>query len=99
MAEATKRIRMIISGRVQGVFYRAYTHEEARRLGILGWVKNLPDGRVEVLAEGDPERLKALEAWCWEGPPYARVSNVEVCEEPVKVGEFTSFDIRYSYST
>jgi acylphosphatase len=97
MAAKPKRIRVIISGRVQGVFYRAYTLEEARRLGLRGWVMNLPDGRVEVLAEGDPEKLKALEAWCWEGPTYARVSEVAVREEMVNEEEFTSFDIRYSY--
>ena len=89
---------MIISGRVQGVFYRAYTLEEGRRLGLRGWVMNLPDGRVEVLVEGDPEKLRALEVWCWEGPPYARVRDVIVQEEMVNEGEFASFDIRYSYS-
>jgi acylphosphatase len=59
---------------------------------------NLPDGRVEVLAEGDPEKLKAFEVWCWEGPPYARVADVTVTEEQAREGEFTSFEVRYSHS-
>ncbi len=96
MDRETKRVRMFISGRVQGVFYRAYTLEEARRLGLRGWVMNLPDGRVEVLAEGEPDRLTRLKAWCWQGPPYALVRNVDVREEPVKEGEFTGFDVRHS---
>ncbi len=75
------RARMFISGRVQGVCFRAYTCEEATRLGLKGMVKNLGDGRVEVLAEGSPEGLKLLEEFCWKGPPYARVLNVEVLEE------------------
>ena len=88
---------MFISGRVQGVFYRACAYDEARRLGLRGWVMNLPDGRVEVLAEGDPEKLRAMEEWCRQGPPYARVKNIEVREEAVKTGEFTAFDVKYSY--
>jgi acylphosphatase len=58
---------------------------------------NLPDGRVEVLAEGDAEKLRTLEAWCRQGPPYARVTDVEVREEVAKKGEFAAFDIKYSY--
>lgn len=90
------RARLFVSGRVQGVFFRAFARDEALRLGLKGWVRNLPDGRVEILAEGDPGRLKELEAWCWQGPPYARVTGVEVRPETVKEGEFTSFEIRFS---
>ncbi len=69
--------RFLISGRVQGVFYRASTREEALRLGLSGSAVNLPDGRVEVLAEGEPAALDALEQWLHGGPPAARVDGVE----------------------
>ncbi len=69
--------RFLVSGLVQGVFYRAATQEAARRLGLTGWVRNLPDGRVELVACGDDARLAELEAWLWRGPPHARVERVE----------------------
>lgn len=94
MAETT-RIRMLISGRVQGVFYRLHTREQSQRIGVRGWVRNLPDGRVEVLAEGTSEQIRLLEACCWEGPPYARVHDIQVKEELVREGEFSSFEIVY----
>lgn len=68
--------RFIVSGRVQGVFYRASTREQALRLGLAGYAKNLPDGRVEVLATGPAEALDALEHWLHQGPPAARVDAV-----------------------
>ena len=70
-------IRCFVSGRVQGVFFRASTQEVASRLGIVGYARNLPDGRVEVLACGEESALRELEAWLWEGPRYAEVSGVE----------------------
>lgn len=74
--------RFFISGRVQGVFFRASTRNEARRLGIRGWARNLADGRVEVLAQADaPAVLDELEAWLQHGPPQARVDAV--IREPV----------------
>jgi acylphosphatase len=88
-------VRMLISGRVQGVCFRAYARDEARRLGLKGWVRNLPDGRVEVLAQGEPDTLKALESFCRKGPPYARVAAVEVIEERTAKGELSSFEITY----
>ena len=91
----TRRVRLLVSGRVQGVFYRLHTREQAERLGVRGWVRNLPDGNVEVLAEGRPEQLRRLEACCWEGPPYARVHDVQVKEEAVREGELSSFEIVY----
>ncbi|MEW6440692.1 MAG: acylphosphatase [bacterium] len=94
-AGEVRRIRMTVSGRVQGVFFRHHTREQAERIGITGWVRNLPDGRVEVVAEGTPEQLRLLEASCWEGPPYARVQDVLVREEPVREGEFSSFEVVY----
>lgn len=71
-------IHCCVSGLVQGVFFRAATREEAKRLGVTGWVRNLPDGRVEVLACGDRARLDALLEWLHEGPPHASVSAVDV---------------------
>jgi len=86
---------MRISGRVQGVFFRVYTRDEARRLGLKGWVRNLPDGRVEVLAQGDSGQLRALESFCRQGPPNARVQDVEVTEESNWAQELPAFEITY----
>lgn len=69
--------RFLISGRVQGVFYRASTREQALRLGLSGHARNLADGRVEVVAEGAPEAIDTLERWLWQGPPAATVERVE----------------------
>ena len=69
--------RFIVSGRVQGVFYRASTREQALRLGLAGHVKNRFDGSVEVLARGEAEALDALERWLLQGPPAARVETVD----------------------
>ena len=71
-------VRAVIRGRVQGVSFRWYTREEAERLGLNGWVRNLADGSVELWAEGERPALEALLAWCGKGPPAARVSGVEV---------------------
>jgi acylphosphatase len=76
-AEAA-RARIVVTGIVQGVAFRQSTVERARELGLTGWVRNLPDGRVEALAEGPRARVESLAAWCWSGPPAARVSRVEV---------------------
>ena len=75
---ATKRVHFIVRGRVQGVFFRAATQREARRLGITGWVKNRVDGCVEVLAEGDEDAIRELTSWANHGPSAARVDNVEI---------------------
>ncbi len=72
------RVHLLVQGIVQGVSFRAYTVDEARRLKVAGWVRNLPDGRVEAEAEGDRKALEALVAWCRHGPPSARVERVEV---------------------
>jgi acylphosphatase len=69
--------RFIVSGRVQGVFFRASTREQAQRLGLSGHAKNLDDGSVEVVAAGDPEAIEALADWLRQGPPLARVDTVE----------------------
>lgn len=70
-------IRCFVSGRVQGVFFRASTQDVALRLGVTGYARNLPDRRVEVLACGEEAALRELEAWLWEGPSHAEVSGVE----------------------
>ncbi|MCK9537775.1 acylphosphatase [Dokdonella sp.] len=69
--------RFLVSGHVQGVFFRASTRERALALGLTGHASNLPDGRVEVVASGTPDALALLEAWLQEGPPAARVEHVE----------------------
>jgi acylphosphatase len=82
-----RRVRILVSGRVQGVFFRATTVERARELGLAGHARNLPDGRVEVEAEGTPSAVEALVAFCHEGPPAARVTGVELVElEPAASG-------------
>ena len=70
--------RCLVTGRVQGVFFRASTRERALTLGVTGYARNLADGRVEVLACGDPAAVDALCEWLWEGPPMAEVAQVEV---------------------
>jgi acylphosphatase len=90
----TKRYHVLISGRVQGVFFRANTCKSAVALGLTGWVRNLPDGRVETLFEGEPKNAEAMLAWCRTGTPPARVDHVEVVEENAE-GSFTGFDIVY----
>lgn len=69
--------RFLVGGKVQGVCFRASTREQALKLGLRGYAKNLPDGRVEVLAEGDERALDALERWLHVGPPAARVESVD----------------------
>jgi len=82
-----RRIRAIVSGRVQGVSYRASTAREASRLGLVGWVKNRSDGRVELEAQGPDDKVGALVAWCHQGPPAASVSDVAVEDLPVTASE------------
>ena len=90
---AIVRAHLFISGRVQGVFFRACTQEEAQKRNLTGWVRNLYDRRVEALFEGEEEAVKSMISWCHSGPPHAVVSEVSVeIEEPR--GEFTRFDIR-----
>ncbi|HEY9777281.1 MAG TPA: acylphosphatase [Planktothrix sp.] len=69
-------LHLYVSGRVQGVFYRQTTREKASQLGLSGWVRNLPDGRVEIEASGTQEQLQSLLDWAHDGPPHATVSEV-----------------------
>ena len=80
MPETKIGIHCFISGRVQGVWYRASTEEEAKKLGLTGWARNLPDGRVEVMAFGEKEKLMQLYAWLQRGPKLAKVEAVS-CDE------------------
>jgi acylphosphatase len=89
-----RRIRAIVSGRVQGVSYRASTAAEARRLSLVGWVRNRADGTVELEAEGPADRIGALVAWCHDGPPAATVTRVDV-EEREPTGADHAFRIVY----
>ncbi|HLE97818.1 MAG TPA: acylphosphatase [Candidatus Thermoplasmatota archaeon] len=70
------RVHVLVSGHVQGVFYRDATRRRAEELGLAGWVRNLPDGRVEAMFEGPAEAVGAIVRWCWRGPPLARVSGL-----------------------
>lgn len=86
---------VIVSGRVQGVFFRANTQEKAVQLGLTGWVRNLPDRRsVEALVEGEDERVKRMVEWLRAGDPPARVDDVEVEWEPYS-GGFKSFEVKH----
>ena len=88
-----ERLHLYAAGRVQGVWYRASTAKEARRLGLVGWVRNLPDGRVEAVAEGERGTLEALVRFCRKGPPLARVTGLEVTWG-MGFGLFDSFEVR-----
>lgn len=88
------RVHVVISGRVQGVWFRASTKDKADQLGISGWVKNTTDGNIEAVFEGDEEHIKGMLDWCYHGPPLARVENVEVKKQPASNG-FNRFSIRY----
>jgi len=86
-------IRFLVSGKVQGVCFRANTQEQARHLGLRGYVRNLPDGRVEVLAAGADGALEALAEWLWQGPPLSRVDAVDR-QDSVTPGDENRFEIR-----
>jgi acylphosphatase len=90
-----ERVRLRISGRVQGVYYRGATTTEARRLGVSGWVKNLPDGSVEALIEGPADAVRALVAWCRVGPPGAFVTDMQESRESVAGAPLSGFRIVY----
>lgn len=87
------RARVIVKGKVQGVYFRAETQRAARLNGVKGWVRNLSDGSVEALFEGDEHSVKAMIEWCWRGSPFSRVRQVDVMRETA-YGDFEGFDIR-----
>lgn len=89
----TRRVRVTIAGRVQGVGFRFHAQQMARSLGIAGWVRNLPDGRVEAVFESGPEVLERAVQWCYRGSPAAAVREVAVESETPEA--LRGFEIRY----
>lgn len=89
-----KTLKIKISGRVQGVAFREYTRRQANTLGLTGWVRNLPDGRVETVIQGDPNALQAMQTWLHTGSPYSDVTSLAV-EELEHSDEFDDFSIRF----
>jgi len=88
-----KRVHVYVSGIVQGVFFRHHTLEAAMELGVNGWVRNLPDGRVEAVLEGEKSSVDMMVAFCGRGPPGAHVTALELREESYK-GEFKGFSVK-----
>jgi acylphosphatase len=91
---AKKRAHVYVSGKVQGVYFRQTTMEQAQSCGVCGWVKNLADGRVEAVFEGEEAAVKALVNFCGKGPKGASVNNMVTSWEPFKE-EFEDFEITY----
>src|SRR5258706_13192905 len=89
---ALKQLNLVVRGRVQGVFFRASTQREARRLGVTGWVKNRNDGSVEILAEGEETSIRELYGWAQKGPSAARAERVDT-RWPRYTGDFPDFRI------
>lgn len=92
----TLRAHVVVHGLVQGVWFRASTRDEAVRIGVGGWVRNLPDGTVEAVFEGEKKKVEEIVGWCHRGPSGARVSSVDVAWEPSR-NEYARFDIRHGY--
>ena len=91
---AKVRANVLISGRVQGVFFRAYTQKAAQERGVFGWVMNTRDGRVEAVLEGEKEMVENMVRWCHQGSPMSQVTGVKV-EWQEYIGEFNDFSVRY----
>ncbi len=89
-----ERAHIFVSGRVQGVFFRARTRDKAKSIGVAGWVRNLPDGRVEIMLEGGKDKLAAMINWLKKGSLFARVDGTDVAWEEYK-NEFNDFEIKY----
>lgn len=90
------RAHVFISGMVQGIFFRSETRKKAKKLGVKGWVRNLSDGRVEAVFEGEEKEVQSLVEFCKRGPPQARVTDVHVVMENY-TGGFKDFEIMYGY--
>ena len=89
-----RRVHVWITGRVQGVFFRAYTRDAAQLIGVTGWVRNLPDGRVEAVFEGESDKVERMIEWCREGSPMSRIERVDLLEE-VYTGDFDGLAITH----
>lgn len=94
MADVESRAEIVITGRVQGVFYRSHAAEKARALGLSGWIRNEPDGSVRAVVEGESDRLRSFVAWCAAGPPDAVVADV-AASYAAPTGEFADFTVRH----
>ncbi len=88
------RAHIFVSGRVQGVYFREKTRKQTQEFGVFGWVRNLPDGRVEAIFEGEKENVEKIISWSKRGPFWAKVKNLETNWEQYK-GEFENFEIKY----
>ena len=86
------QVHVVISGRVQGVWYRANTKQKADELGLSGWVKNTAKGTVEAVFEGEETTVNEMIAWCWNGPSLANVTRVEI-KKKRRGGQFTEFSV------
>ena len=91
---SNQRIRIFVTGKVQGVFFRQSLKVMAKKNNVFGWVKNLKDGRVEAILEGSEEQIGRLLEWAHRGPANARVDDVEICNEKF-ANEFSKFDVLY----
>ncbi len=87
------RAHILVSGRVQGVFFRNSTRKKAQALGVTGWVRNRPDGQVEAVFEGEEEKVRELVDWAREGPAWAKVDKLNISWENYR-GEFEGFEIK-----
>lgn len=90
----SQRVRIFVKGKVQGVFFRQALKVKAKQNNVFGWVKNLSDGRVEAVLEGNDENVNILVEWCHGGPANARVEDVEIKNENY-INEFSKFDVLY----
>jgi acylphosphatase len=87
-----RKVKILVSGRVQGVYFRAFTQNKAKQLGVKGSARNLPDGRVEIIAEAEKGAIEDFIQWCHKGPVTARVDHIEMTElQPDE--QLTSFDV------
>ena len=91
---AKQRVRIFVTGKVQGVFFRQALKVKAKQNNVFGWVKNLKDGRVETVIEGEDVDVSSVVEWCHAGPANARVEDIEIKNEDF-VGEFSKFDVLY----
>ena len=87
------RVHVLVSGRVQGVFFRVGAQQKARQLGLTGWAHNTIDGKVEAICEGEKEHVEQFVVWCKEGTTFAKVEHCDVQFEDYK-GEFNDFEVR-----
>ena len=90
----SQRVRIFVKGKVQGVFFRQALKVKAKQNNVFGWVKNLTDGRVEAVLEGEDEKVNVLVEWCHGGPANARVEDVEIRNETF-TNEFSKFEVLY----